>query len=57
MYKLLTHQWKEKIRSSFWQKNIILNIVLGILGLYLILNFIAVSFFADKILLDVFKDW
>ncbi|WP_419184188.1 DUF5687 family protein [Xiashengella succiniciproducens] len=56
MYKLLTHQWKEKIRSSFWQKNIILNIVLGILGLYLILNFIAVSFFADKILLDVFKD-
>lgn len=56
MYKLLTHQWKEKIRSPFWQKNILLNIVLGILGLYLLLNLVAISLFADKILLEIFKD-
>jgi hypothetical protein len=56
MYKLLTHQWKEKIRSPFWQKSILLNIFLGILGLYLLLNLVAISLFADKILLEVFKD-
>lgn len=56
MYKLLIHQWKEKIRSPFWQKNILLNIVLGILGLYLLLNLIAISLFADKILLEVYND-
>lgn len=56
MYKLLAHQWKEKIRSPFWQKNIFLNIVLGILGLYLLLNLVIVSLFADKILLEVYND-
>jgi hypothetical protein len=56
MYKLLIHQWKEKIRSPFWQKSIILNIVLGILGLYLMLNILAIGFFADKIILSIYKD-
>jgi hypothetical protein len=56
MYKLLMHQWKEKIRSPFWQKNIFFNIVLGILGLYLLLNLVAISLFADKILLEAYKD-
>jgi hypothetical protein len=56
MYKLLVHQWKEKIRSPFWQKSIILNIVLGIVGLYLMLNILAIGFFADKIILSIYKN-
>ena len=55
MYTLLAHQWKEKIRSSFWQKNIVLNILLGILGTYFLLNIVVVSLFLDKILLLYFK--
>jgi len=54
MIELLIHQWKEKIRSPFWQKSIILNIVLGILGLYLLLNFVMIGYFADVILKKVF---
>lgn len=56
MFKLLTHQWKEIIRSPFWQKSLFLNIILGILGLYFLLNLVAISLFADKILLEIFKD-
>jgi len=54
MIELLIHQWKEKIRSPFWQKSIILNIILGILGLYLLLNFVMIGYFADVILKKVF---
>jgi len=56
MYKLLVHQWKEKIRSPFWQKSIILNILLGLLGIYLMLNILAIGYFADKIILSIYKD-
>jgi len=52
---LIKHQWKEKTRSSFWQKNIALNIILGILALYLILNLILLSYFADTVLQKVFE--
>jgi hypothetical protein len=54
--KLLTHQWKEKVRSSFWQRSIWLNILLGIMALYLILCVISIGFFADKIVSDIYKD-
>ena len=56
MYELLKHQWKEKIRSPFWQKSIILNIILGILALYLMLNVIAASLFADKIMIEIYGE-
>ena len=56
MYKLLIHQWKEKIRSPFWQKSIGLNIVLGILGLYVMLNILAIGYFADKIIHEIYPD-
>ena len=56
MIELLIHQWKEKIRSPFWQKSIWLNIVLGILGVYLMLNIVFIGFFADFILLKIFPD-
>ena len=45
MIKLLVHHWKEKQRSPFWQKSIALNIILGILCLYMLLNVLALSFF------------
>jgi len=54
MIELIIHQWKEKIRSPFWQKSIWLNIILGILGIYLILNFVVLGFFVDVILKKVF---
>lgn len=56
MYKLLIHQWKEKIRSPFWQKSIGLNIILGILGLYVMLNILAIGYFADKIIYKIYPD-
>lgn len=54
MLELLVHQWKEKIRSPFWQKNMVLNIVLGIMGLYLALNVVFLSLLADRILAQVY---
>ena len=56
MIELLIHQWKEKIRSPFWQKSIWLNIVLGILGAYLMLNVLVIGYFADVILKKLFID-
>ncbi len=56
MIELLIHQWKEKIRSPFWQKSIWLNIILGILGAYLMLNVLVIGYFADVILSKIFID-
>ena len=56
MIELIIHQWKEKIRSPFWQKSIWLNILLGILGLYLMLNIVVIGYFADVILKKIFSD-
>jgi len=56
MIDLLIHQWKEKVRSPYWQKSIWLNIVLGIIGVYLMLNIVLIGFFADFILLKIFPD-
>lgn len=56
MFELLIHQFKEKKRSHFWQKSITLNIVLGILGLYMLLNMLAIGYFADKIIGEIYKE-
>lgn len=56
MYEIFIHQWKEKVRSPFGGKNILLNIFLCILGLYLMSTIVFVSLFADKILLEVYSD-
>ncbi len=56
MITLLLHQWKEAQRSTFWQKSIALNILLGIIGLYLLLNALALGYFADEILQEIYKD-
>jgi hypothetical protein len=56
MLRLLAHQWKEKIRTPFWQKSIWLNIVLGIMAIYLLLNIVLIGFFADKIIHEIYKN-
>ncbi len=56
MHRLLKHQWLEKVRSTFWQKSIWLNILLGILAFYLLLNIVFMGFFADKIIIEIYGD-
>ncbi|MDX5346163.1 MAG: DUF5687 family protein, partial [Hymenobacteraceae bacterium] len=53
---LITQQWREATRSSVWQKNLVINIILGLLMLYLLLNFLVLGFFADKIILKIFPN-
>jgi hypothetical protein len=52
----LSHQWKEMKRSSIWQKNLALNIVLGFLILLMLLYLLLLGLFIDKILLEVKPD-
>lgn len=56
MIDLFFHQWLEKVRSPFWQKSIVLNILLTVLGLYLMVNIMALSYFADKIFINAFNE-
>jgi hypothetical protein len=52
---LLQHQWKEKIRSPFWQKSIWINIILGLACIYMIMVFASIGYFADVILKEAYK--
>jgi len=54
--KLLGHEWKEKLRSPFWQKSIWVNILLGLLNLYLITVIGMMGYFADDLIREVYKD-
>ena len=56
MINLLIHHWKEKQRSFFWKKSIILNIVFGIVGFYILLNVFVIGFFSDQIILKLYKN-
>ena len=57
IYKLLfQNKWKESLRSSIWQKSIALNIILGILMLYFLVNFLLLGLFSDKIIMEIFPD-
>ncbi|MCB0588486.1 MAG: hypothetical protein KDD06_24555, partial [Phaeodactylibacter sp.] len=51
---LLLHGWKSQVRSPFWQRSLAINILLGLLIAYLMLNFLALGFFLDVILQDAF---
>ncbi len=52
----ITHSWKEKTRSSFWQKNLLINVFLGLVALYFAANLLFLGFYLDKILASVFPD-
>ncbi|WP_192822553.1 DUF5687 family protein [Rufibacter sp. LB8] len=47
---LLSHQWKEATRSSVWQKNLAVNLVLGFFMVLMLLYVVALSFFLDNII-------
>ncbi len=57
IYKLLIiHQLKESKRSSFWQKQIALNIVIGFFILLMLLYLLVLGLFIDKILGELYPN-
>ena len=54
--QLIIHQFKSYKRSAFWNRSIIVNILLGLLILYLIANLLVVGLFIDKIFAKVYPD-
>lgn len=54
--KLLSLDILSRIRSPFWQKSIGINIVLILLGIYLMLNFLALGFVLDKVIISFYPD-
>jgi hypothetical protein len=52
----INHQWKEMRRSSIWQKNIALNLVLGFLLFIMLSYLVLLGLFIDKILEGGFPD-
>lgn len=57
IYKwFLIHQWKEMKRSSIWQKNIAVNLVLGFLIFLMLMYLLMLGLFIDKILTELYPD-
>ena len=54
--KFISLEWKQFKRSSYWQKSIILNILLVIFALYFILSFLILGFAAFPMLKEQFPD-
>jgi hypothetical protein len=52
----LSFEWKQFFRSSYWQKSIALNILLGFLALYFILTFLALGISIYPILKKQYPD-
>jgi len=52
----IIHQWKAARRSSIWQKNLAINIIVGLLLFIMLLYLVALGVFLDKILLELFED-
>ena len=51
---IFEHQWKEFFRSSVWQKNLAINIVMALFFVYIAANFVFLSYMAGDILMDLF---
>ncbi len=47
---LLSHGWKSQLRAPFWQRSLAINILLGLLVAYLMLNLLVLGYFLDFIL-------
>jgi hypothetical protein len=54
--KFFRLQWKDAIRSPMWQKNLILNLVVGFFLLLFALYLLLLGLFIDKILGELFPD-
>lgn len=53
---LIKHKWRETKRSSVFDKNLAVKILMGFFILYFLANFILLGLFADKILLEAFPE-
>ena len=51
----IQHQWKQETRSSIWQKNVALNIIIGFFMLIMLMYILILGVFLDRILEDVVK--
>ncbi|MBV6652117.1 MAG: hypothetical protein KI786_00065 [Mameliella sp.] len=47
---LLLQSWKAQLRSPFWERGLVVNILLALLALYLLANFLFAGYFLDSIL-------
>jgi len=57
MFKwFIIHQWKSARRSSIWQKNVAINIMVGFFMLIMLLYLVLLGVMLDKILLEVVQD-
>lgn len=56
MKKFLSLEWKQFFRSSYWQKSMAMNIFLGFLALYMLLNFLVIGIGAYYILKENYPD-
>ena len=54
--KLLSLDILSRVRSPFWQKSIGINVVLILLGIYLMLNFLVLGFVLDEVILHFYPD-
>lgn len=54
--QLLGHDWKGMLRSPFWQKSIWVNILLGLMSLYLLFFGAMMGYFVDDLIREVYKD-
>ncbi len=54
--KFITLEWKQFFRSSYWQRSIGLNLLMGFFALYMLLNFLVIGFGIYFILKEKFPD-
>lgn len=54
--RLLLHQWKEMTRSNFWQKSLIINLIIGVLMLFVLSYLIILGLFIDQILKEIYPE-
>ena len=48
--RILAHQWKEATRAAAWQNNLVLNIIMGIVLFFMVLNLGVLGFFLPQML-------
>ncbi|MEI7492248.1 MAG: DUF5687 family protein [Bacteroidota bacterium] len=53
---LVSHQWKETVRSSYWEKGLLIRILLAIMFLYVAINLVILGVFMGRIIGSAFPD-
>ncbi len=56
LLSFIRNQWKETFRSSIWQKNLAVNIILGFFIVYFLLSFAFLGFVMKEIIGEIFPD-